>query len=282
MIQSMTGFGSSEKGIFKVEIRSLNHRYLDISVRIPSALIEQEINIRNIVKKRLQRGKIDVFISLSDKRRVNVTVNKELARQIYNAFSDLQRELKIPGIIDIGFFSGHKDLFLTEEESPDIKEMYDALNEALSNLEFMREIEGKALAEELRKHLNNIDMICSTIEEQTKDRALRIRDNLLKKIKNLVSDLNLDEARIAQEALFIAQKSDISEELERLRSHTDQFRSSLNEEGSIGKKLDFIIQEMNREITTIASKIDDLVVASSIVDLKLEIEKMREQVQNIQ
>lgn len=282
MIQSMTGFGSSEKGIFKVEVRSLNHRYLDISVRIPPSLIDQEIAIRNIVKKRLQRGKIDLFISLSNNRKVKIAVNKNLAREIYGAFSELQRELNLPGVLDISFFSVHKDLFLIEEESLDIKEMYEALDEAISNLESMRKKEGEALLEELKKHLKNIDKICTRIQDDTKDRIIKIRDNLLKRTRHLLSDLNLDEVRIAQEALLMAQKADISEEIERLRSHIEQFRLSLNEEGSIGKKLDFIVQEMNREATTIASKIDDLVIANSIVNLKLEIEKIREQVQNIQ
>jgi uncharacterized protein (TIGR00255 family) len=278
----MTGFGSSEKGIFKVEVRSLNHRYLDISVRIPPSLIDQEIAIRNIVKKRLQRGKIDLFISLSNNRKVKIAVNKNLAREIYGAFSELQRELNLPGVLDISFFSVHKDLFLIEEESLDIKEMYEALDEAISNLESMRKKEGEALLEELKKHLKNIDKICTRIQDDTKDRIIKIRDNLLKRTRHLLSDLNLDEVRIAQEALLMAQKADISEEIERLRSHIEQFRLSLNEEGSIGKKLDFIVQEMNREATTIASKIDDLVIANSIVNLKLEIEKIREQVQNIQ
>lgn len=282
MIQSMTGFGSSEKGIFKVEVRSLNHRYLDISVKIPPSLIDQEIAIRNIVKKRLQRGKIDLFISLSNNRKVKIAVNKNLAREIYGAFSELQRELNLPGVLDISFFSVHKDLFLIEEESLDIKEMYEALDEAISNLESMRKKEGEALLEELKKHLKNIDKICTRIQDDTKDRIIKIRDNLLKRTRHLLSDLNLDEVRIAQEALLMAQKADISEEIERLRSHIEQFRLSLNEEGSIGKKLDFIVQEMNREATTIASKIDDLVIANSIVNLKLEIEKIREQVQNIQ
>jgi uncharacterized protein (TIGR00255 family) len=278
----MTGFGSSEKGIFKVEVRSLNHRYLDISVKIPPSLIDQEIAIRNIVKKRLQRGKIDLFISLSNNRKVKIAVNKNLAREIYGAFSELQRELNLPGVLDISFFSVHKDLFLIEEESLDIKEMYEALDEAISNLESMRKKEGEALLEELKKHLKNIDKICTRIQDDTKDRIIKIRDNLLKRTRHLLSDLNLDEVRIAQEALLMAQKADISEEIERLRSHIEQFRLSLNEEGSIGKKLDFIVQEMNREATTIASKIDDLVIANSIVNLKLEIEKIREQVQNIQ
>lgn len=282
MLQSMTGFGGSERGIFKVEVRSLNHRYLEISVRMPTSLIEQEINIRNIIKKRIKRGKIDVFVTISDKKNIRVNVNKDLARQVYEAFSELQRDLNLPGSLDIGFFSGYKELFLVEEPSVDIQDMYEAVEDALSNLEQMRKAEGEALSIELMDHLNKIEGICSKIKDKAKDRTIWLRDNLLKKIKDITADLTLDEVRIAQEVIFLAQKSDISEELERLKSHIEQFRTSLTINGSVGKKLDFIIQEMNREVNTIASKSDALEIIRNIVDLKLELERMREQVQNIQ
>lgn len=282
MLQSMTGFGGSERGIFKVEVRSLNHRYLEISVRVPTSLIEQEINIRNIIKKRIKRGKIDVFVTISDKKNIRVNVNKDLARQVYEAFSELQKDLNLPGSLDIGFFSGYKELFLVEEPSVDIQDMYEALEDALSNLEQMRKAEGEALSIELMDHLNKIEGICSKIKDKAKDRTIWLRDNLLKKIKDITADLTLDEVRIAQEVIFLAQKSDISEELERLKSHIEQFRTSLTINGSVGKKLDFIIQEMNREVNTIASKSDALEIIRDIVDLKLELERMREQVQNIQ
>lgn len=278
----MTGFGGSERGIFKVEVRSLNHRYLEISVRLPTTLIEQEINIRNIIKKRIKRGKIDVFVTISDKKNIRLTVNKDLARQVYNAFSELKKDLNLSGSLDIGFFSGYKELFLIEEPSLDIQDMYEALEDALSSLEQMRKAEGEALSIELIEHLKKIEDICSKIKDIAKDKTVWLRDNLLKKIKDITADLTLDEVRIAQEVIFLAQKSDISEELERLKSHIEQFRSSLTIDGSVGKKLDFIIQEMNRETNTIASKTDDLEIIRSIVDLKLELERMREQVQNIQ
>lgn len=282
MLQSMTGFGSSERGIFKVEVRSLNHRYLEISVRMPTTLMEQEINIRNIIKKRIKRGKLDVFVTISDKKNIRLTVNKDLAKQVYNAFSELQKDLNLSGVLDIGFFSGYKELFLIEEPSLDIQDMYEALEDALSNLEQMRKAEGEALSIELIGHLKKIEDICSKIKDIAKDRTVWLRDNLLKKIKDITADLTLDEVRIAQEVIFLAQKSDVSEELERLKSHIEQFRSSLTIDGSVGKKLDFIIQEMNRETNTIASKTDDLEIIRNIVDLKLELERMREQVQNIQ
>lgn len=282
MIQSMTGFGSAERDVFKVEVRSLNHRYLDIYVRIPTVLIEQEMAVRNIVKKRFLRGKIDLFITFSNKKPTKMTINKDLAKEAFYAFSELQKDLNIGGSLDISFFSGYRDLLLMEEPSYNIDDMFVALDEALNKLEEMRKAEGEALINELKMHIKKIEEICREIEILSKDRASKIRDNLLKRIRDIEAELPLDEARIHQEVLFIAQKGDISEEIERLKSHINQFQKSLSAGESVGRKLDFIIQEMNREANTIASKVDDILIIDKTVDLRVEIEKMREQVQNIQ
>jgi uncharacterized protein (TIGR00255 family) len=282
MIQSMTGFGSAERDVFKVEVRSLNHRYLDIYVRMPTVLIEQEMAVRNIVKKRFLRGKIDLFITFSNKKPTKMTINKDLAKEAFNAFSELQKDLNIGGSLDISFFSGYRDLLLMEEPSYNIDDMFVALDEALNKLEEMRKAEGEALINELKMRIKKIEEICREIEILSKDRASKIKDNLLKRIREIEAELPLDEARIHQEVLFIAQKGDISEEIERLKSHINQFQKSLSAGESVGRKLDFIIQEMNREANTIASKVDDVSIISKTVDIRVEIEKMREQVQNIQ
>jgi uncharacterized protein (TIGR00255 family) len=282
MIQSMTGFGSAERDVFRVEVRSLNHRYLDINVRMPSLLIEQEMTVRNIIKKRFLRGKIDLFITFSDKKSTKVTINKDFARDVFNAFSELQKDLNIAGSLNIDFFSGYRDLLLIEEPAYNVNDMFAALDEALNKLEEMRKAEGEHLLNELKIHISKIEEIWEEIKELSKNKVFLLKDSLLRRIRELAVELPLDETRVVQEVLFMAQKSDISEELERLKSHIGQFQKSFIEGESIGRKLDFIIQEMNREANTIASKVDDAIIINKTIDLRVEIEKMREQVQNIQ
>ncbi|BCB97209.1 YicC family protein [Dissulfurispira thermophila] len=281
-MQSMTGFGAAERDGFKVEIRSLNHRYIEISVRMPSAMVEHEMSIRNIIKERFVRGKIDVNISPSDKRQTKVVINKELARGIYDAFSDLQKELSLTGAITIDFFSSYRELLITEDLQCDKDALYIALNEAISKLEGMRRTEGEALKTEMQYSLKKLTDMHNEIERLSSGLAPRYREALSKKIAELVSNLSIDETRLAQEVAIMAQKSDISEELARFHSHLQQFQSALSDGEVIGRKLDFILQEMNRETNTIASKMDDIKIINLTIDMKTEIEKLREQVQNIQ
>lgn len=281
MIQSMTGFGSAVVDEFKVEVRSLNHKYLDISVRMPSFLIEHEIPVRNLVKAKFERGKIDVNIFLTDKRQAGIRINKELAKEIHEAFSELKRDLSMPGSLDINFFSGYRELLLSEEPQYKTDTLYEAVNAALSKVEEMRKNEGESLGKELAERLNNLEKIHAKIEESAKDVAHNCKDKLLKKIAELVPDLSVDEAKLSQEVAFLAQKSDITEELARLKSHMQQFSSSLSLD-SAGRRLDFLLQEMNREANTIASKVDEVQIINMTIEIKTEIERLREQVQNIQ
>jgi uncharacterized protein (TIGR00255 family) len=277
----MTGFGSAVVDEFKVEVRSLNHKYLDISVRMPSFLIEHEIPVRNLVKANFERGKIDVNIFLTDKRQAGIRINKELAKEIHEAFSELKRDLSMPGSLDINFFSGYRELLLSEEPQYKTDTLYEAVNAALSKVEEMRKNEGESLGKELAERLNNLEKIHAKIEESAKDVAHNCKDKLLKKIAELVPDLSVDEAKLSQEVAFLAQKSDITEELARLKSHMQQFSSSLSLD-SAGRRLDFLLQEMNREANTIASKVDEVQIINMTIEIKTEIERLREQVQNIQ
>jgi uncharacterized protein (TIGR00255 family) len=278
----MTGFGAAEREGFKVEIRSLNHRYLDISVRMPSTLMEHEIPVRNIIKERFARGKFDITILFADERQMKVSINKELAKGMYNAFADLQKDLRLSGSLDIGFFSGYKDILASEYPEYNTDALYSAINDAVSKIEEMRKNEGEALRKDLLNHLVKIENIYIEIQGLSQNIVPKYREMLLTKIEELAPDLSLDETRLAQEVVFMAQKSDISEELARLSSHIKQFRSALSSGDAIGRKLDFILQEMNREANTIAAKIDDVRIITLTIDLKTEIEKIREQVQNIQ
>lgn len=278
----MTGFGSAEKDGFKVEVRSLNHKYLDISFKMPSFLLEHEIPLRNIIKERFARGKFDVNISLTDKRQLKVCVNKDMAKAMYKAFSELQKELSLPGSLSIDFFSGYREFLMSEELEYNIDALFIALNEAISKVEEMRKNEGRTLFKELQERIKRLGDMQNEIEGLSKGMAAAYKETILKRIAELVSDLAIDDTRLAQEVAMMAQKSDITEELARFKSHIQQFYASLSEGGVIGRKLDFILQEMNREVNTIASKTDNVRVINLTIDMKTDIEKLREQVQNIQ
>jgi len=281
-MQSMTGFGAAERNGFKVEVRSLNHRYIEISVRMPSVLMEHEIPVRNIIKGRFARGKFDVNISLADKRQLKMGINKELAKGIYDAFSDLQKELTLPGSLNIDFFSSFRELLVAEEPEYDADALYNALNDAVSRVEEMRRTEGETLKKEMESSLKRLADMRNEIEGLSHGLAAHYRETLSKRIAELVSNLSIDETRLAQEVAIIAQKSDITEEKARFRSHIQQFLSALSNGDVIGRKLDFLLQEMNRETNTIASKMDDVRIINLSIEIKTEIEKLREQVQNIQ
>lgn len=281
-MQSMTGFGAAERDGFKVEVRSLNHRYIEISVRMPSGLMEHEIPIRNIIKGRFARGKFDVNISLTDKRQLKMGINKEVAKGIYEAFSDLQKELFLPGSLSIDFFSGFRELLVAEEPEYNIDALYNALNDAVSRVEEMRKTEGEILKKVLTDRLKRLESILGEMEGLSKGLVVNYKETLAKKIAELVPNLSIDETRLAQEVAIMAQKSDIAEELARFRSHVQQFQSALSNGDVIGRKLDFLLQEMNRETNTVASKMDDVKIINLSIEIKTEIEKLREQVQNIQ
>jgi uncharacterized protein (TIGR00255 family) len=282
MIQSMTGFGTAEKDGFKAEVRSLNHRYIDISIKIPSFLAEHEMPLRNLIKERFSRGKFDIIISLTDKQREKVGVNKELAKEIYDTFSELQKELSIPGSLNIDFFSGYRELLISEKSLFNTEMLYDAINDALSQVETMRNAEGEGICKEMLKCIKKLEDIQGEINRRAKEIASTYKENLTKKIADLLLGAPIDEARIAQEAAILAQKSDVTEEISRLLSHIRQFRAYLSSHEAVGRRLDFLLQEMNREANTIASKVGDIDIINLTIEIKVEIEKLREQVQNIQ
>ncbi len=282
MIQSMTGFGVAEKDGFKAEVRSLNHKYIDISIKIPSFLLEREIPIRNLIKERFSRGKFDVIVSITDKQHRKIGINKELAKGIYDAFSELQKELSIPGCLNIDFFAGHKELLVSEEPAYVLETLYDAINDVLFMLETMRKNEGESLCKEMLLCLKKLEDIQGQINRRAKEIASTYKESLTKKIADLLLAAPVDESRIAQEAAILAQKSDVTEEITRLLSHIRQFRDLLASNEAVGRRLDFLLQEMMREANTIASKVGDIGIINLTIEIKAEIEKLREQVQNIQ
>jgi|Deesub1362A_J573_1020465.scaffolds.fasta_scaffold00004_344 uncharacterized protein (TIGR00255 family) len=278
----MTGFGSADRGGFRVEIRSLNHRFMDISIKLPPALGRHEIPLRDILKQKFSRGKFDVYISVTSDAGVSLSVNKEAAKKVFDALNDLKEGLSLDGDIDIGMLLGWKELFMTEEVSYDADALYEAFREAANGVEGMRLREGETLAAELVSRADKLDALNNEIISLCPSVMKECRDRFLQRLKEFLPEGQYDEIKLIQEASTASEKADITEEVTRLKSHIEQLKKILTDGGTIGRKLDFLLQELNREANTIASKASDSRILNIVIEMKAEIEKMREQVQNIQ
>ncbi len=282
MVQSMTGFGSAEKNGFRVEIRSLNHRFIDISIKMPPYLSQYDIQLRNIIKGRFQRGRFDINVLADNQSFVQININKELVRKIYNAFQELQKELSIPGQIGIDTLMGYKEIFIEEKPQYNIDYLFEAFHEAVSNLEAMRLKEGQLLSEEQLQRVNLLNKLNNKIKSLTPHLLERYKEKFSERLSLILGTGEIDNTRVMQEAAIMAEKLDITEEVNRIENHIKQFIDTLNSGNVIGRKLDFLLQEIGREVNTITSKSSDYTISSLAVDMRIEIEKMREQVQNIQ
>ena len=282
MIQSMTGFGSAEKDGCRVEIRSVNHRFLDVYLRCPSSLVQLEIPFRNMVKERFARGKFDVTITVSELDSAELNINTEAVKKMYHAFKDLQDELAMKGEIDINTFIGLHEMFIETKPKYDLEVVAGIFARALDDLTVMRSREGDSLAAELLRIMAGLAAMNDNVGASCDRILAEIKEKFNDRLKQLLEGQDADEGRILQEAAVFAAKLDIAEEIARIDSHLAQFGEILSDGGIIGRKLDFILQELNREVNTIASKSADYGVSSTTVGMKTEIEKMREQIQNIQ
>ena len=278
----MTGFGSAEKNGFRIEIRSLNHRFMDIAIKAPPHLSQYDLSLRNMLKERFQRGRFDVTVSTDNHMTRRITINKEIAKKIYYEFQELQKELAIPGQIDVNVLAGYRELLVEEEPEYDINALYAAFHEAISRLEAMRVKEGNLIAEEQRKRVESLKTINDKIQSLLPCLTERYKAKFTERLELLLEPREIDTAKIIQEAANVLEKLDISEEVDRIDNHIQQLKETLDAGNVIGRKLDFLLQEIGREINTIAAKSTDYTISSLTVDMKLEIEKMREQVQNIQ
>ena len=278
----MTGFGTSEKNGFRVEVRSLNHRFLDISVKMNSLLAGHEMQFRSTLKSRFSRGKIDVTATISGSGGTRLKLNTGLAREIYKTVNTLKSELSIPGEIGIETLLKYKELFIADEPEVDTISLEEAFNEAVSQLEKMRIDEGKATAEDVLKRADKLKALRETILAVIPEVISEFRSRFEQRLKELLGGAEFDNSRVLQEVAVMAEKTDISEELARIENHLSQFKKIFIDGDTIGKRLDFILQELNREANTIASKTGDTRVSNIVIEMKSEIEKMREQVQNIQ
>jgi uncharacterized protein (TIGR00255 family) len=282
MLESMTGFGSGANDNFAVEIRSLNHRFIDISFRMPPYMNKHEIPLRNLLRERFQRGRFDVSVSARTAEVRKLKIDRKLARDIYSALKDLQNEFSLPGAIGIETLAAYKEILVEEEPEYNVDALYAAFREAVTNLEAMRAREGNFLEEEMRNRVFSLNEMHKQIKLRAPDQISRWREKFTERLSLIVGAGSVDDNRVLQEAAIIAEKLDISEEISRTENHIKQFTEVLGSGDVVGKKLDFLLQEISREVNTLTCKSGDYAISSLAVDMKNEIEKMREQVQNIQ
>ncbi len=292
MVMSMTGFGRAEISVgtrdIIVEIKSVNHRYYEFSCRTGRGYSFLEDKLKKYVGEKVSRGKVDMYVSVTenDDTAVEVELNRPLAKGYIDAMRTLADDYQIKEDISVSVLARINDIFQihrppTDEEAVfcDVKV---AVDEALSHFLDMRRAEGEKLKEDILSHAEHIVSIVGEIEERSPVTVQEYRDRLYTKLKDVLQSNNIDDQRILTEAAIFADKVAVDEETVRLRSHFDQMKSFLDSDQPIGRKLDFIVQEMNREANTIGSKVTDSILAHKVVDIKGEIEKIREQVQNIE
>ena len=282
MVQSMTGFGSAANADYSVEIRSLNHRFIDISIKIPQFMSQYEIPLRNILKENFERGRFEVSISLNEQKAPRLQCNRPLAENLLSALKDLQKELSLPGRITIQTFSEFRDILIEEEPECDIDALFSIFHKAVFSLREMRIREGTLLSEEIRKRTAALDKMIKTIKSSAPDELVRWRERFSARLRLIVDAGIMDNSRILQEAAIMAEKLDISEEMNRIENHLKQLAEIPDQGDAVGKKLDFILQELNREVNTLACKSGEYAISAVVIEMKTELEKIREQVQNIQ
>ena len=292
MIKSMTGFGRCEvlkdSRKFTVELKSVNHRYLDVNIRMPKKLNFFETSIRTLLKSYADRGKVDIFITYEDlsQSQVSVKYNAALAAEYLKYLNQMADEFSLDNDVRVSRLSRYPEVFTMEECSEDEDELWNGLKEALegafSQFVEMRTKEGERLKEDILLKLDLLSEQIRFIEERSPQIIAEYRTKLEEKMRELLEDTQIDDNRIAAEVILFADKICTDEEVVRLKSHIQHMKETLEESNGIGRKLDFIAQEMNREANTILSKSSDLIISNIAIDLKTEIEKIREQIQNIE
>ena len=293
MLNSMTGFGRSEQhnGHFacKAEIRSVNNRFIEINTRLPKFLAALELPIKKLIKSRCARGSFDLFLSLetSDESSADTVVkpNLGMASQYFQAFKQIKDELGLSGDIPIDALLNLKDIIKTEPLTLDTSHesmIMETVEQAVSDLIEMRREEGKNLQADLAERLQGIRQLAASIQERQPAVLEEYRNRLREKVKTITEGIELDETRLAQETALLADRCDISEEITRLGSHLEQFNDLFQKDEPLGRKLEFITQEINRETNTIGSKSVDYQVSQQVIEIKSLLEKIREQIQNIE
>jgi uncharacterized protein (TIGR00255 family) len=293
MLISMTGFGRAESQegdyTYQAEIRSVNNRFIEINTRLPKAYVDLEQPLKKLIKLHCSRGSISLTISLANSNEGSgewdVRPNLSLATQYVDALNQIRDSLGLHGEIDLKSLVGLRDIIKIEPVALDPAKKDLILNiatEALTSLQKMREEEGENLQKDLAHRIDAIENHAVEIESRHPEVIMEYQGKLNERIKTLNEGVGLDETRLAQEAALLADRSDITEEMTRLRSHLKQFRNFFNAKEPIGRKLEFITQEINREVNTTGSKSSDISISNRVIEMKSELEKIREQVQNIE
>lgn len=292
MIKSMTGFGrceiSENTKKMTVEMKSVNHRYLDVNMKMPKKLNFFDASIRSLLKSYLQRGKVDLFITYEDTAETNFSLkyNQELAGEYLRYLRQMSEQFGLENDIRVSTLSRYPEIFSMEEVQADEEALWQLLEKAVRGActQFVetRIKEGEALKKDLLEKLDGMLVNVDYIAERSPQIIGEYRQKLEEKVKELLADAHIEESRLATEVTIFADKICVDEEIVRLRSHVEHMKETLKEGGAVGRKLDFIAQEMNREANTILSKANDLEVSNHAIDLKTEIEKVREQIQNIE
>ena len=292
MVKSMTGYGRAVETVngrqFTVELRSVNNRYLDCTVKAPRMLSFAEEAVKQTVKNVISRGKVDVFVTIHSETGVDatVTLNTAVVEGYLSAMEQMAEKYPVKNDISVSLLSKMPEVFSVEKPEVDEEQLQadlmSVLHKALENFDAMRVAEGKALENDLRSRGATIEELVGQVEKGNAQTVVDYRQRLENKIKEVLASTNIDESRILTEAAIVADKVAVDEETVRLRSHLQQMYSMLTTGGALGRKLDFLLQEMNREANTIGSKCTDVRLARIVVEIKAELEKIREQTQNIE
>lgn len=292
MIRSMTGYGSSKGSVddlnVVIELKSVNNRYLDVSIHAPRGFIFVEEKLKNAVSKHLTRGKVDVFVSVDSSKSddLQVKINEPLLKSYLSALQSIENNYHLENDVTAGSISRYPDVLSLEKKELDLEAVADGMaalaEQALDDFDGMREREGQKLHDDILNKVCEIERLLSLIENESPKTIADYKERLYQKMKEVLEDTSIDENRIIQEVAIYSDKIAIDEETVRLHSHISQLKSMLDNGSPIGRKMDFLIQEFNREANTIGSKCQNSDIAHCVVDMKSEIEKMREQVQNIE
>lgn len=292
MMKSMTGFGRCEYSNgdrkFTVEVKGVNHRYLDVNVRMPKKFNFYETAVRALLKRYASRGKVDIFIGYEDvsQNQLSLKYNEVLAREYMKCFERMKQEFEIEYDVRVSTLAKCPEVLTMEEQGEDEEELWNGLKSALegafARFSDTRALEGENLKKDILEKLLFMEGLVAKIERRSPAIVTEYRAKLTEKVKELLADSQIEESRMAAEVVLYADKICTDEEIVRLKSHIGHMRDTLDEEEGVGRKLDFIAQEMNREANTILSKANDLEVSNHAIGLKTEIEKIREQIQNIE
>ena len=292
MVKSMTGYGRARQTLngrdITVEVRSVNNRYLDCTVKVPRTYIFAEDAVKARVQKAVSRGKVDVFITIDAAAadETVVAVNEPLARGYYEALTRLKDMVSLEDGLNAVTLAKFPDVLTVTKAEEDLEsvaaDICAVLDEALAAYNAMRTVEGGKLREDIAGRADTIEAVVGKVEERSPQTVAAYREKLLARMQEVLQSTAIDESRILTEAAIFADKIAVDEETVRLRSHLSQLRTMLESDQPIGRKLDFLIQEVNRECNTIGSKCNDLTIAQDVVNMKAEVEKIREQVQNIE